>query len=302
MTRERVPDPRSLGASRRGARSRALHLGVRGIDATRESPGARAAHGFPLGRFPRRRVPANPEGGPVSEELDRLWVIHGLDEEIAGVAARVAQFPEQRRALDQNVAAEQARLDQNAARVAELVKQRRGLDREIELVDADEKKFLGQQAAVKTNAEFQALTHEIDGCKRKRSDLETRVLMIMEDEQRAGEERPALERARAAADEARAERTRAIEADEARAAAATAAAAARRIAELDGLTAPTRQRYERIHGSRGGRAVVPIAKNACGGCYRGLPPQMLAEAKKRDRLLVCDGCGRLLVFPPDGAA
>jgi uncharacterized metal-binding protein len=28
---------------------------------------------------------------------------------------------------------------------------------------------------------------------------------------------------------------------------------------------------------------------------------VLQEARRGDRLLVCDGCGRLLVHPPDGA-
>src|SRR5205823_12527842 len=76
---------------------------------------------------------------------------------------------------------------------------------------------------------------------------------------------------------------------------------AERKRHLEKLPTPTRLRYERIHGSREGRAVVPILKGACGGCYRAQPPQMINEAKKGDRLLTCDGCGRLMIWPPDGA-
>jgi predicted nucleic acid-binding Zn-ribbon protein len=47
--------------------------------------------------------------------------------------------------------------------------------------------------------------------------------------------------------------------------------------------------------------VVPIVKTACGGCFRTQPPQVLQEARRHDRVLVCDGCGRLLVMPPEGA-
>ena len=65
------------------------------------------------------------------------------------------------------------------------------------------------------------------------------------------------------------------------------------------LTAATKSRYERIRASKEGRAVVPIQKGACGGCYRGQPPQMLQEARRGDRLRTCDGCGRLLIWPPD---
>ena len=31
------------------------------------------------------------------------------------------------------------------------------------------------------------------------------------------------------------------------------------------------------------------------------PPQVLQEARKRDRLLICEGCGRLLLLPPEDA-
>jgi len=45
--------------------------------------------------------------------------------------------------------------------------------------------------------------------------------------------------------------------------------------------------------------VVAIVKGACGGCFRAQPPQVLQEARRGDRLLACDGCGRLLIWPPE---
>jgi len=240
-------------------------------------------------------------GARVIEELDRLWKLRALDEEVAALDQRLARLPEQRQALESSVATARARLEAHASALAAMQKRRRELEREIEGIDAQEKRFLSQQAAVKTNAEYQALTHEITACKVKRSDLETQVLSLMEDEERSSAARPPLERELAAADAERAERTRAIAAEETAARAQRAALEARRERQLEGLNAATRQRYERVRTSRGGRAVVPIVKGACGGCYRAQPPQVLMEAKKRDRLLVCDGCGRILVLPPDAA-
>ena len=74
---------------------------------------------------------------------------------------------------------------------------------------------------------------------------------------------------------------------------------ARREKHIAGLPPGTRSRYERIVQSRDGRAVVAILKGACGGCFRNQPPQVLQEARRRDRLLVCEGCGRLVIWPPD---
>ena len=234
----------------------------------------------------------------MTEELDRLWALHEFDEEIHQRDVRLAAYPEQRAALDRAVSEEQARLDASQAALVSLQKQRRDLERDIETIGAQEKKFLAQQAAVKTNAEFQALTHEIDGTKARRSDLETRVLMLMDDEERTTAGRGEIEKGVAAAKADRDRKLAAIGAEETALRAEREVFAARRDKAMEGLTPPTRQRYERVHGSRGGRAVVAIAKGACGGCFRGLPPQLLAEARKRDRLIVCEGCGRLLVLPP----
>jgi predicted nucleic acid-binding Zn-ribbon protein len=152
---------------------------------------------------------------------------------------------------------------------------------------------------VKKNEEYQALLHEIEMVKGKRSDLETRVLQQLEAEEALEGKRPALEQALAKAEEAVRERVALIDQRESEARQRLEGLDAKRESELHGLTPQTRSRYDRIHQSRQGTAVVVIDKNACGGCYRALPPQIMQEAKKRDRLLNCEGCGRLVIYPPD---
>ena len=238
----------------------------------------------------------------MTEELDRLWLLSQLDEQIAVIEAQLEQFPQRRSVREQAVASERSRLTAHQAALAALQKQRREIEREIEGVDAQEKKFLGQQAAVKTNHEFQALNHEISSVKAKRSDLETRVLVLMDDEERNETECARIEKSLRGAEAELGELQRRIAAEESDLSAQAGVLAARRDAALGGLPAPTRQRYERAHQSRSGRGVAAILKGACGGCFRSLPPQIMMEAKRRDRLLICEGCGRLLVLPPDTAS
>ena len=203
----------------------------------------------------------------MSEELDRLWLLSQLDEETAAIDARLAEFPQRRAVREQAVASERSRLTLHQAALAALQKQRREIEREIEGVDAQEKKFLGQQAAVKTNHEFQALTHEIAAAHAKRSDLETRVLVLMDDEQRNETERPQIEKLMRAAEAELAELQQRIATEETDLRAQAGVLGARRDAALGGLSASTRQRYERAHQSRSGRGVAAILKGACGGCF-----------------------------------
>ena len=54
--------------------------------------------------------------------------------------------------------------------------------------------------------------------------------------------------------------------------------------------------YEKIRKSyRNGLAVVPVERDACGGCFYYIPPQKQSEIRQRKKVMVCENCGRILV-------
>ena len=54
--------------------------------------------------------------------------------------------------------------------------------------------------------------------------------------------------------------------------------------------------YEKIRTSyRNGLAVVPVERDACGGCFYYIPPQKQSEIKQHKKVMVCENCGRILV-------
>jgi hypothetical protein len=53
--------------------------------------------------------------------------------------------------------------------------------------------------------------------------------------------------------------------------------------------------YERIRKAKRGTAVVPVKRQACGGCHNRVPPQKLLELRKNDRIYTCERCGRIIV-------
>jgi predicted nucleic acid-binding Zn-ribbon protein len=234
----------------------------------------------------------------MSEEIDRLWALQDLDEQAAGVREILARFPEQRRELEHRIVEARQRLEQAKARVVESQKQRRELEREAAALGEQERRFQQQLPVIKKNEEYTALLHEIQGVRGKRSDLETRVLERMEEEEREQAERPALEQALKTAEAEAATRAKLIDAQEVSEQGKLGVLEARRDAHVRELAPATRARYERVHASRDGRAVVGILKGACGGCYRALPPAVLQEARRRDRMMSCEGCGRIIVWPP----
>jgi len=54
--------------------------------------------------------------------------------------------------------------------------------------------------------------------------------------------------------------------------------------------------YDRIRSNyRNGLSVVPVVRDACGGCFNAIPPQRQSEIRQRKKIIVCENCGRILV-------
>ena len=54
--------------------------------------------------------------------------------------------------------------------------------------------------------------------------------------------------------------------------------------------------FDRIRKNfRNGLAVVPVVRDACGGCFNAIPPQRQSEIRQHKKIIVCENCGRILV-------
>ena len=54
--------------------------------------------------------------------------------------------------------------------------------------------------------------------------------------------------------------------------------------------------YDRIRERyRNGLAVVTVERDACGGCFNQIPPQIQLEISMRKNIIACEHCGRVLV-------
>src|SRR5215475_4753044 len=107
---------------------------------------ASRTRGCPLGhpRFHFRR-------NAVSDEIDRLWALKGLDERLVEARSALARFPEQKRALETRAADERRKLEGLQTRIADAQKRRRELERDVESATEQERKFSAQLPMVKKN-------------------------------------------------------------------------------------------------------------------------------------------------------
>lgn len=54
--------------------------------------------------------------------------------------------------------------------------------------------------------------------------------------------------------------------------------------------------YDKIRGAyKNSLAVVTVSRDACGGCFNKIPPQLQLEIRMRKKIIACEHCGRVLV-------
>jgi uncharacterized protein len=234
------------------------------------------------------------EMNPVLEGMIQL---QRAESELRRVQTLLLEIPRQKADLETQLAAERSRLEQ--ARAALQASQKARRDREAGLKDLEGKrsKYKGQLMEVKTNKEYTAMLHEIEGVEKEIRGIEDQILVEMEKaesldlevraeevafkkiEQRHHEEMGVLDqRARALATEAEA---RKAERDR----------VALTLAEDDLAF------FERVAKLRG-TAVAEARDGICQECHVKLRLQMYADLKRNETLMQCPQCNRILYYEP----
>lgn len=231
---------------------------------------------------------------PVLPKIVDLTVI---DREAQALREQLALYPAMLAELDRLEAAAAAR----EAEAKERHKAARDVVRKSELdigtLREQINKYILQQAQVKTNKEYHAITEEIQGVKTKIDALETKGIENVElEEQAQADIKKAQDELAALKKEHGAERdriARQIADKEARLKELEAEHNAR-LAELpDELQEP----YEILNQSYPGSAAAPVRDGGCGGCNTKLVSQRVLDAKLGERIVRCDNCNRILYDP-----
>ena len=219
----------------------------------------------------------------IESKLDEIHILKGelpmevadLEDEITGLQNR------------------QNRIEEEINGITEFIEQKKEIIKEAQ---AQAKKYEKQSENVKNNREFEAINKEIE-----MQELEVKLAEkhIRDANEEIAEKAIALEKAKKALSSKETVLTN-------------------KNGELEKIIATTEKEekhfnklaseakeqvdprlllsYEKIRSNyRNGLAVVPVERDACGGCFYFIPPQKQSEIKQRKKVMICENCGRILV-------
>lgn len=232
----------------------------------------------------------------IEEKLRALYSLQLVDSEIDKIRTLRGELPLEVQDLEDEVAGLETRISNLKTEIADLEKSSVGKSNEITASQALIKKYEEQQNNVRNNREYDSLskeiefqTLEIELCNKKireftaqaaeKKEVMTEAVTMLEERKRDLESKKGeLE-----------DITHDTEKEEEQLAGKSAELQTRIEERL--LTA-----YKRIRtNARNGLAVVPVKRDACGGCFNQIPPQRQLDIRSRKKIIVCEYCGRILV-------
>ncbi len=230
-------------------------------------------------------------------DLVKLMDLQQVESEIARLAAEIVALPKHLQAIEAKLNSARDRVEKAKAAIKADEMAKRKYESEIQGQHEKIRKFREQSSSVKTNDQYRALMSEISFAEQEIRSFEDKILDCMEDAE--NKER----QVKAAEIDLKVETTE-IEKEKAQARAITEKDE-QRLAELrqqqstlrSEISEDSLRQYDRVSKLRG-TGIAEARDQRCLGCQIMLRPQVFAEVRKGERVVVCDSCSRLLYHVP----
>jgi uncharacterized protein len=219
----------------------------------------------------------------IDSEIDKIKILRGelplevqdLEDEIAGLQTRLTNLQDEMKSLEESIQNKKNEIIESQALI---------------------KKYQEQQMNVRNNREYDSLSKEMEfqTLEIELSEKRIREFTIQLDEKREleTESKTLLDERTGDLDEKKKELNSIIsETQKDEEDLKQRADTFEELIDSRLLTA-----YKRIRrNARNGLAVVPVERDACGGCFNKIPPQRQLDIRSRKKVIVCEYCGRILV-------
>jgi uncharacterized protein len=231
----------------------------------------------------------------LENKLRSLYALQQVDLSLDELEEMKGDLPAEIRELEEKEAALKAELAALEHTMKTSFAQRDNADGEIVALREKTEKYKAQQFQVRNNKEYDALTKEMDAAgttitrlEKEMEALEGKATLARGDIEvvkgKIGELAEILDEKRVAL----AEVSKTTEDEELK-------YTHQREKILKKIAKPDLTQYERIRKAKKGKAVVPVKKGACGGCFARVPPQKLLELRQHAHIYLCEHCGRIIV-------
>jgi uncharacterized protein len=236
----------------------------------------------------------------MQEQLNLLIQLQQIDNSIQELRLTSEENPRKLKQVEQEIQEVQESFQAFAREMEELKKQRKGLEKEIEEYDQKIKKSQVKLMEVKTNKEYKAMLTETDDLKKGKSGKEDLLLEFLE-KLEEGSAREKILKKEVAAKTSEGEIKKDQLEKERRAYENELIQINLKREELTSrIDSPILKQYEFLKDRLKGVAVAEARDATCLSCHMQIPPQLFNELHRKDKIIPCPSCLRILYLTGEG--
>ncbi len=232
----------------------------------------------------------------IPEKLKAIYELQVIDSELDKIEILKGELPIEVKDLEDEIAGLQTRINNNKGAIDDLNKSVSNHEGNIQDSNALIEKYNRQLDEVKNNREYDALSKELE---LQRLEIQLSEKKIRDAKQTISNKQLTLEASEAKLsqkekdlEDKKVELAKIIEKTEKEEAKLQRKSERARKKIEDRLL----KAYDKIRTTYRNRlAVVMVERDACGGCFNKIPPQLQLEIGQRKKINSCEHCGRVLV-------
>jgi len=236
----------------------------------------------------------------MNKSVAKLFQLQTIDREILERETMIKEVPQKIKGLEKQVNESKEAFEEVKQRVREDHNKELAIDRKLQETNMSVRRHKKQLVTVKTNKEYAALLKEISTEEANIKRLEDEIITLLDEVEGIEEKEREEERELSKMQERYQKDKKALEEKKEIFEREIEEKKIEREKIAGEIERNLLKRYERIRSCRDGIAVVQIQGENCGGCFSTIPPQVINEAKKGDRILTCESCGRILIYWEEG--
>jgi predicted nucleic acid-binding Zn-ribbon protein len=235
----------------------------------------------------------------MSPDLDRLIKLQHLDTTIENARRTIAAHPQRLADAEARLNDAKQRVDTAKQRLKDNQDARRALEKDVALYQGRLSKFKDQQAAVKTNKEYQALGHEIETAQHDLGGVEEKILeRMVEADAIAADVKQAETALTAQQKEIEAEK-KTLNDELASVQSSLQQATESRGTLVREMEPRLMALYDQVAKARKGVAITTATRDGlCAACHVRLRPHVFQQIRQNDSIIQCDSCHRILYYVP----
>ena len=227
-------------------------------------------------------------------EFEKLISLQKLDKEITDVSLFLENIPSKIEEINKKIETSSQIVTLAKEKMTQNQKKRRDLEAAAKDIKEQISKYNRQLNEVKTNREYSILLKEIEEAKQKDNDMEEEIISEMLSADEIEDEIKTASQKYSEAEEKFSKEKDVLQQEKKKFEAKKDKLNQKKEKLVPKIPSDQVSLYLKIYKRNSGIALSPVKEEFCSLCHLRIRPQVINELKGKEKIILCENCGRIL--------